>query len=488
MEKVFNNNQQMDIPMLVERHWEQSSPMGDWKNINDDMPMMTRFVSNYYNAKASVGNKLAYYNDIMSSFADMNKMNGIATDRLRSLPPQVVDIVKELTYDTINTRGNNSMTCFKEELRREFVQSQYMATGRSVPVGDQIAEFDLGVSGVTPQQLIQMISNMTSLTPFKRLFKGVDEDVMRDVLKMSVLLKSADPTIYNTFRKLLQVLESAEIFVEILENLQRGAQSLAASQSVGAAVGSVGVNTSIIQDSESAGGSIAEQQQDILNIANVMAPFGQQVPNRVTEVLMKYSNPVDLQDIKNILGNTVIDMKNPSKYAIALSTTFGMTEPPQILSTCPKNISSAMFYIAKIFADSKSGGNADTGLTAMAFTHITGLPVKVIDKYRYGLREAILCDMVTNSANATNVLGRMTQMQDLVKFSNEMLSRKRSNTPILTKANLLNYIKSVSAMQVNSQLSINDIDNFMKTHMCILPETPFKQQLANEIIEVIKMI
>lgn len=488
MEKVFNNQNQMDLPVLVDKHWAQCSPMGDWKNINDDMPMMTRFVSNYYNAKASIGNKLAYYTDIMDSFSDANKMNGIATDRFRSIPPQAVNIVKELTYDTVNTRGSNSMTYFKEELRREFVQSLYATTGRAVPAGDQIAEFDLGMSGISPQQLIQVISNLTVLTPFKRSFRGVDEDVMTHIIGICGVLKSVNPDFYNTFRKMLQALESAEILVEILENLQRGAQSLIGSKEVGTDSGAIGINTSIIQETETTGGSLAEQQNDIINIANVMQPFGQQVPSRVAEVLMKTSNVSEIQDIKNILGNTIIDIKNPNKYAIALSTTFGMTEPPQVLTSCPKNISTAMFYIAKIFADSKSGGAADTGLTAMAFTHITGIPVKVIDKYRYSLKEAILCDMLTNSAHATNVLGRITQVHDLVRFSDMMLSRKNFDTPILTKQNLLNHIKSVSAMHVNSQLSINDIDAFMNSNMLNLPETPFKQQLANEIIEVIKLI
>ena len=76
MEKRFNdlqnNLQQLDNYMAT------VSPIGDWRNPVLDTPLMSRFVTNLYNVKASQSNKLAFYSDIIDSFSDIQKHQALS--------------------------------------------------------------------------------------------------------------------------------------------------------------------------------------------------------------------------------------------------------------------------------------------------------------------------------------------------------------------------------------------------------------------------
>ena len=124
-QEAINNLRDLDIYMST------VSPLGDWRNPVLDMPLMTKYVNGLYRNGGSVQNKLAFYNDIVDSFTNVNKRNSIANDRLRGMG-NMIGVIQDLVNDTINTRSTSTFAFLNESLRKELVQGEYRSIGKNL--------------------------------------------------------------------------------------------------------------------------------------------------------------------------------------------------------------------------------------------------------------------------------------------------------------------------------------------------------------------
>lgn len=482
MERKFNdlqnNLQQLDNYMLT------VSPMGDWRNPVLDTPLMSRFVTNLYNAKASQANKLSFYNDIIESFSDLNKHNAMAKEKMQGLPPQVVDIAKELVNDTINTRSESTLAFLNENLRKEFVQAEYLVTGQQ-PNGQQVAERELVTTGISADGICQILSNLTSLELYVSNMDNLIKRVLPNILPMAVALKQNNPNFYAVFRQLLAATEGLGVALSVLKGLHDGCLNIQPVAAVNNMVSGVTISDTVTPVSTQK--SFVDIQNDIENIANTMKPFGAHVPDRVKKVLSTSATENDIEDIKSIILNAATPVVNAEKFALSVSTAFATQAAPQIVAQAPKHICVAMFYISKLHADKRSGTNAQTQDIAFGFKDITGLEIQVIPGYRMSLSQAVFFDMQTGNANAVMSLGQLVQAPEMVNFGRLMLSKQITGQPQLTKQALLQHVKTASPY--NNQVTTVDVDEFMKSrHYPGNSATPaVRQEILQAVISAINM-
>lgn len=485
MEKNNQNQHQTNLERL-DNYMAVVSPIGDWRNPALDTPLMTRFVSNFYNPRSSQANKLAFYRDILESFTNPDKQRTVGNERMNNIPYQVQDVVKDLVNDTINIRSQNTFSFLNENLRREFVQAEYMATGTNLG-NSQASERELSSVGITPEGIVQILSNLTSLELYSSALDGIAKDILPELVPLATMLKNTNPKQYQIVRELVAAAEGLGVLLSVLKGLHDGAMTIQpANLSSNLAVQGLGINTDVVGHAPER--SFQDIQADINNIAKTMAPFGQQAPARVTQVLQNCGNDNDIQDIKNIITNGIMKIRNPEKHALGVSTLFAINNAPEILTKAPKNIAAAMMYISKLYADKVNvGGNAQTASIAKGFTAITDLPLQVVDNYRYSLPQAILYDMVTGNGHGTTSLGMLMRTPELCNFARMMLSKEISGHPQLTKQALISHVKTASAF--NTTPSANDVDEFMKSRHYICNASPaMKQELVAAILKACESI
>ena len=484
MEKRFNdlqnNLQQLDNYMAT------VSPIGDWRNPVLDTPLMSRFVTNLYNVKASQSNKLAFYSDIIDSFSDIQKHQAITKEKMQGLPPQIVDIAKELVNDTINTRSESTLAFLNENLRKEFVQAEYLVTGQQ-PNGQQVAERELVTTGITADGICQILSNLTSIDMYVNSVNELIKRVLPNVLPMAATLKQNDPNMYNVFRQLLAATEGLSVVLSVIKGLHDGCVNIQPVANVGNMASGVVISDVVTPISNQK--SFVDIQNDINHIAEVMKPFGQHVPDRVRKVLSTSANENDIEDIKNVIINTAtpVSSMNAEKFALAVSTAFAVQSAPQIVVQAPKNICVAMLYISKLHADKRSGSNAQTQDIAFGFKDITGLEIQVVPGYRMSLAQAVFFDMQTGNSNAVTSLGALIQSPEMVNFGRLMLSKQVTGQPQMTKQALLQHIKTASPY--NNNPTTVDVDEFMKSrHYPGNSAAPaVRQEILQAVISAINM-
>lgn len=470
---------------LLDRYMSTVSPLGDWRNPVLYTPIMTKLVQNMYDAKASQPNKLSYYNDIIDSFNNVGKHQAMASSKLAALSPNGVDVVRTLVNDTINTRVNTTLSFLNENLRREFVQSEYMVTGSTL--NGQASERELYGSGITQDGITQILSNLTSLDQYAEAVDNMVKKVLPKIIPMAEILKQNNPEMFEIFRILLASAEGLGTVLSVLKGLHDGAVAIH-QPSMNAVVNSgVAVATDVVAPINT-NRSFADAFNDMKNIAAAMAPLGNHVPNRILEVLQMSSNESDINDLVNILNNNAIPLTNHNKVALAVSTAYACQTQNSALATAPNNIALAALYISKLYADKKSGSDAQTDLIARGFSEISGTQFVSMAGYRLGLKEAIIFDMNAGNNFATNALGHLVQSPEIQTFSRMMLSREVTGSPQLTKQALMTHLKSATAY--NSTPTAVDVDEFMKSrHYSGNVAVPAaRQEIITAILEAIKYV
>ncbi len=465
----------------LEGYWGQCIPLGDWKNINSDMPLMTTFVHNFYNAKASQNNKLAFYNGILESFADPNKEAQITKNRFAGIGPQAVGVIKELVNDTINIRNKSSVAFVNEELRKEFVTSINQVAGAQQ--NGAIAERDIAGLISNPAALVQILSNTTVIDMLKGANENLVKELIPNILPIASTLKQLNPAFYETFRKMLSVVETFGILSTILTNVHTAAKAI---QPASVVSNTPGVGIGLIPAQTAPTNTVQNAIADINNIANTMAPFGNDVPNRIKYILER-ATPEDIYDIKNIIANTQLPLKNISKYALAVSAAYATTASNQIFGQAPRNIGIAMLYISKVWADIMTKTDAQTGDIGEGFKHITGLPMTITNGYRLSMAQAISYDMSVINYTATDCLAKLTNIPELSNFARHCLSKTSAGVAQLSKGALMEFMKSRGS--VNATISLNDIDAYLQTiHYPSNGNDRFRQDLLTAILDAINMI
>ena len=469
----------------LERYWEANTPLGDWKNAMSDMPLMTSFVHNFYNSKASANTKLSFYTDILRSFSNPGLEAQVTTDRFRGLGPLGVGIVKELVNDTINIRTDSSNTFKNEELRKEFVTSIWAAAG-DTPNGP-IFEKEIANSISNPNDLVGVIANMSVFGMFKDTNDQILKDMLTSVLPIASLLKQNNLELYQAFRKMLSAIEGYGVLLSVMNNIYNAALAMKPI-SVNNNVGMSGV--SIDLDTPKQDNSLQSIIGDMEGITQVLAPFGQNVVDITPNIraVLGTATKDEIVDIKNIINNSQIDIKNPARFASAVSATFAIEKTVPILQAAPANIATAMMYVSKIHADNTTQSDADTGQIGEGFRNITGADVVVSPGRRIGLTEAIAYDMVTNNYLATDSLGKLTNTPELCKFARICLNRGVNGVQPLNKENLLNYNRSLGTIGLPN-LSIQDIESYLQQiQYPSNGNVAFRQQLLTSICDALKMI
>lgn len=481
----MNVNQNNNNITNLENYMRTVSPVGDWRNPVLDTPLMSKFVTNMYDPKNSQPNKLSYFYDIIDSFSNPTKQMNISTQRFKGLPPQYVEITKQLTNDTINFRSDSTLAFLNENLRKEFVQAEYQVTGTNL--NGQAAERELSTTPISADGITQILSNLTSLDLFAQSLSGIVDSVLPDVLPMAAILQSANPDLFGKFRKLLSAVESLGVVFSVLKGLHDGAIMIKPVSTVSNVQG-ITVDQSVIGSAPLAK-TMADVNNDIINIANSLSVFGQHVPARVKQVLETSATSGDVEDLKSIILNlpNLVSTENSEKFALAISTSFASAGSSNIPKTAP-NILAAMLYVSKIHADKVTNTNAQTQDVAQGFNHITGIPLSVNANYRCDLSEAIMYDMISGNANATNAFGVISSSPEISSFARTMLSRQVSGYPQLTKQALMNHVKSASPMSTN--ITTIDVDEFMKSrHYVGNSSAPAcRQDIISSVIKAIGQI
>lgn len=462
MEKNYNEQETMNNLRNLDIYMSTVSPLGDWKNPVLDMPLMTKYVNGLYRNGSSVQNKLAFYNDIIDSFTNVSKRNAIANDRLRGMG-NMLGTIQDLVNDTINTRSNSTFAFLNESLRKELVQGEYRAIGKNLQNEEKAVELDLASSGVTPDALVSVLANLTTVDFYIQSLKNINDAILPNLTHLAETVRRVNPNYYTNLRQLLAATEGLGVCLATLKGLHDAAKGLINSGRVNAVninSGIQGLGVSNVIGEVSTVRSLGDIQRDVNEIAERFRPFGNNIPDRVKQVL-NMAGENDIIDIKNIILGVGTKPLNPEKIALALSTTFSLQNMPQILQQAPKNILLAWMYVAKIHGDSKLNRNCQTGDIAKALGHITGLDITATDGYRINLTQAIAYDLVSENCLATMSVGILDNMPKIQEFASRLLSKTYNGRPALSKAGLMNKVAAVSPY--SKRPTMPDVDGYLNS-------------------------
>lgn len=483
----MRNNGNVNMINDLERYWSECTPLGDWKNIQSDMPLMTSFVHKYYNSKVSSNSKLAFYSDILSSFGDNNRERQIASANFNGLGQFSKDTVRDLVNNTINLRSDNGDVFRNEEMRKEFVSAIINVSGSQQ--NGTAYEKDISSCVSDPNALLQILSNTSVLNMLKNTNESLVNDSLPDILNIADTLRSKDFRLYGVFKKMLSALESYGCLLTLVNNIYKASvtiQPASTSTSSGLGVG-IGIQRINVQTSNNNQNTIQNMMNDVNIIASKMQVFGNKVPDRVKAVLSK-ANPDDISDIKNIIMNTQIPIKNANKYALAISTAFATTQTDQVLAQVPRNIGIAMLYICKLRADEHYKTDSQTNHIAEAYFNIIERKITVTPGYRISMAQSIAYDMSIANYTATDALARLTNMPELSNFAKICLSKINSPEPRLTKYSIQDFMKTMGGI-ANQVISLNDVDSFLQKMLYTSNgNQEFRKQLIKSIASALQMI
>lgn len=468
----------------IEKYWAHSTSLGDWRRMGETTPIMTSLVTRYYNVKASKPDKMSYFTDIMMSMSDNNRLHGIATDAMRSLPPEGVNAVKILVNDTINIHSDTSMAFVNNELRREFMEAQYKVTGTVVPENEFIQE--LSMDGFTSDNIATVLASLEIMPILSSALNGCKESVIGALPQLLALAQSMageNPRLAIAVRQMAGIVEAAGVLKSILAPLVEAAQTLGN----GVASGKQGVKIGMDISEENKDESLAEINGKLTQVTQVLSGYSQPAGNNVFNALTTSARAGELDDMIGIINMSQVPIKYPEKYLIALSTAYGLTTVPQSISNQPRNNTVALFYLSKIIADSRCGGNADSSMVANVASELIHDKVESGQNVRIGLVEAIQYDMTAKNGNATLSLAKLMGARELATFAQTFLANNNGITPILTVDSLMSYIKSVVSSNA-SRVTVSDVEGFLMNngYVALKNAVPaFKNDLVQSIVKAI---
>lgn len=493
MEKNYNEQEAINNLRDLDIYMSTVSPLGDWRNPVLDMPLMTKYVNGLYRNGGSVQNKLAFYNDIVDSFTNVNKRNSIANDRLRGMG-NMIGVIQDLVNDTINTRSTSTFAFLNESLRKELVQGEYRSIGKNLQNEEKAVELDLSAMGVNPDALVSMLANLNTVDLYLQSLKNINDGLLPNITHLAETVKRINPNYYTNLRQLLAATEGLGVCLVTLKALHDAAKGLVDSGRVNATAVNTGIQglgvSSVITPMTSVR-SLEDIQRDVNNIAEIFKPFGNNIPDRIRQVLNK-AGENDITDIKNIILKVGTKPMNPEKVALALSTTFSLQNTPQLLQQAPKNILLAWMYVAKVHADAHMNRNCQTGDIAKGLSHITGLNIQATDGYRINLTQAIAYDLVSENCLATMSVGILDNMPKIQEFATKLLSKTYNGRPALTKTGLMNKVAAVSPY--SKRPTMPDVDGYLNSFGFYDENyqtgnmSQQRQKLVTSIIDAMEMI
>lgn len=502
----MNKNQLMENEqMLLENYWGSVCPLGDWRNPVVDTPLMTQFVQTIYNTRSN-NTKRDYYFDIIDSFSSPAKKDKMLTDRFKQIPN--IKELEILVNDTINIHADNTLSFCNENLRREFVQAEYGVT-RTPVNGPAVCELDLANSGITADGLVGILTNIKSIEMYSEVMNGINKSVVPHVATMFSILNQANPQLGIAFRKLLAAAEGTGVLTSILRGLHEGATAVKPVINVtgdgpieGLTVADMG------QDAEQKS-TLADMISNVNIISGIAGKFaaatsGKLTPEmctqRIKDILMSSADDTDIDDLKVILQNSVMSIKNYEKYAMVISTLMVLPKVigPNAMSAIMSNDQNraslvALLYISKLLADKQTNGNAGvkdilTGLSVIEEIDLSAPITNQADaQYHMSLADAIYFDMTDKNPHATEAFGKLMKSNEVIRFAKHMLSRIQTPIPYLTKVDLIKQVQSTSPMK--RDISHVDVDEFLKMRQFISgPNTPpaYRQEIIDSVIQACK--
>lgn len=468
-----------DARKSLQQYWTTVVPIGDWRSYDDDMPLMTKFVQGMFSTKNSKNDKLSYISDIVTSMRDRKKFELMLSERGKMMPPNMQELIKVLTDDTVNIFNDTTYSFMNEELRKEFVQGQYFATGRQLEPTESATELNLKESNIDPTTVVRIISNLKAMELIHSTMKVTRDDILPHILSMAAKLQSNQDE-FIAFRKMLAMVECAGMLQTVLNSLYETSIKAVPYTNQPAAVAGVEVKVGVETGADNGDIPIRNIEADVNAISNTFKPFGNQVPARVHEVLTRVGGINHINDLKSIIQMNQTPICYSDTYLKALSCAYGFEQVPESIKQGALNHTLALAYVSKLYADTRLGKNTESEDIARGMSDILGANVVSKANYRITLAQAISYDMKVRNANATMALAKVQDIKELYNFAQRFLSSNYSSTPILSIESLTQHLESSSAY--SSSLSYVDIDNFLKAKKYDNDSVPmFRKNLIESI-------
>lgn len=482
--KEFNKQEALT---KLNNYWGYLTPMGDWRHYEEDVPVMTKLVTEYFNVKVSKPTKLEFCKDVLTAMGDNNKFIDIATEKLRVIPTQsAIDVIRDLTIDTININSDTSNAALLETLRREYVSAQYAVAGKEPAPGENVVELNLG-DIATPEILTKILSSLTSIGTLSQSLANIKGNMIRDIPMIGALIKecggTAAPELYRTFRAMCSTIEACGVLKSVLYGLVDAASSIS-SPSQGLVPRGIEISDINQHNQSQTLGQIGAKVQDI---AKVYAGLNNtRLTSAVQHILTNECTVENIEDVSSILIGSQIPLNDSMKYYSSLSTLATTNNIPNQLNALGVRAITALIYLGKTYADVQTRGMAGPGQVLQVINDMIGNNTNMTPRnpgYRISLAEAIQFDLGAGNANATRALAKVTNTRALNDFANRMLAANGASGPILTVNNLKAYINTVAPYNSSRIIQTGDIEGFMKSRNYIIPQDvpAFKIELLKSI-------
>lgn len=457
MSKKNELNNIMQVAKEVENYLTYVLPKGDWRYAKQDTPIMSRLVMEHFTTKACKPTKLDYHNDVIDAITDNNKLAGMATEKLRNMDAQLVNVIKTLAADTVNIHGQTTTALLCNELRREFIYAQHKLSGTAVNPGDKVTE--LSMEGVDADIIVKMLASLDAVELFNSVLANMNDNIVNAIPFIGALInRENNQALFIAFRQMCTILEMFGVLKPIITSLHDAAKLIAGTP---AAISSHGVT---VGGDNNANGkyepNMISLMSSIKNISETFTPFGQNTVQTVYQML-SVATPSDITDIENIIKGTPIAIINSERYVSAVSAAYALTQVPTIIQQAPKNITVGLLYICKMNGDVTNNRSLTSGEVANILGNVIGQQVSAVQNYRVTMANAISYDMDVHNANTTMSLARMLGLNPLYTFAQAFLSCDNSPQPLMSREAIKNYVRQ-SSLQT-STVTITDVDSFLQS-------------------------
>lgn len=469
-----------EIARAVENYLTYVLPQGDWRYAKHDTPIMSRFVMEHFTTKACKPTKYDYHNDVIDAITDNNKLAGMATEKLRALDTQMVNVVKTLAADTVNIHGQTTTALLCNELRREFIQAQHNLMGSQVNPGDKVTE--LPMEGVDSDVIVKTLASLNAVELFNSVLVNMNDNIV-DALPFigALIARENNQGLLVAFRQMCTILEMFGVLKPIITSLHDAAKMIAGS---GVNVTTNGVTVGGNNTNAKFEPTMSSLMNSIGFISNTFEPYGKQAVQTVYQML-SMATPSDITDIESIIKCVPTTISNYERYIGAVSTAFSLSQVPAIIQQSPKNITVALLYICKMNGDITSNRSVTSGEVAQILSNVIGDQVVASPNYRVSIANAISYDMDVKNANTTMALSKMLGINPLYTFAQSFLSCDNSPQPLLTREAMIRYVGQSSLH--TSAVTIADVDGFLKSKGYDIGSSvpTYKNELLNAIVTAV---